>query len=189
MQTLKYEPYLDNELARFLLKRSLLNKKIGHFFFWHLKAEMNNPSISQRFGILLEAYCRGIGGHLKSLIRQVEALEKLTKLTDALKVKRDDHYKVSQTLTPTIISIRFLIFSSLQPTIGPNEISMRASETIRLRRCLAKFYFAFEWQSNTRFFSSWRLSNHGFCQTAIVARLEKSRSIRQFNAISVFYHI
>lgn len=29
VQTLKYEPYLDNELSRFLLKRSLLNKKIG----------------------------------------------------------------------------------------------------------------------------------------------------------------
>ena len=98
VQTLKYEPYLDNELARFLLKRSLLNKKIGHFFFWHLKAEMNNASISQRFGILLEAYCRGIGGHLKSLIRQVEALEKLTKLTDALKVKRDDPIKVNPPL-------------------------------------------------------------------------------------------
>lgn len=67
---------------------------VGHFFFWHLKAEMNNPSISLRFGILLEAYCRGIGGHLKGLIRQVEALEKLTKLTDALKVKRDDPLKV-----------------------------------------------------------------------------------------------
>ena len=96
VQTLKYEPYLDNELARFLLKRSLLNKKIGHFFFWHLKAEMNNPSISLRFGILLEAYCRGIGGHLKGLIRQVEALEKLTKLTDALRAKRDDPLKVKR---------------------------------------------------------------------------------------------
>lgn len=67
---------------------------VGHFFFWHLKAEMNNPSISLRFGILLEAYCRGIGGHLKDLNRQVEALEKLTKLTDALKVKRDEPLKV-----------------------------------------------------------------------------------------------
>lgn len=55
---------------------------------------MNNPSISLRFGILLEAYCRGIGGHLKGLIRQVEALDKLTKLTDALKEKRDDPLKV-----------------------------------------------------------------------------------------------
>lgn len=33
VQTLKYEPYLDNELARFLLKRSLLNKKIGKEIF------------------------------------------------------------------------------------------------------------------------------------------------------------
>jgi phosphatidylinositol-4,5-bisphosphate 3-kinase len=117
VQTLKYEPYLDNELSRFLLKRSLLNKKIGtkcdlnasfrfslnknlsldcvgHFFFWHLKSEMNNPSISLRFGILLEAYCRGIGGHLKGLLRQVEALDKLTKLTDVLKVKKDEPLKV-----------------------------------------------------------------------------------------------
>ena len=95
VQTLKYEPHLDNELARFLLKRSLLNKKIGHFFFWHLKAEMNNPSISLRFGVLLEAYCRGIGGHLKGLNREVEALDKLTKLTDVLKRKRDEPLKVS----------------------------------------------------------------------------------------------
>lgn len=42
----------------------------------------------------MEAYCRGIGGHLKDLNRQVEALEKLTKLTDALKVKRDEPLKV-----------------------------------------------------------------------------------------------
>jgi phosphatidylinositol-4,5-bisphosphate 3-kinase len=56
---------------------------------------MNNPSISLRFGILLEAYCRGIGGHLKGLLRQVEALDKLTKLTDVLKVKRDDPLKGS----------------------------------------------------------------------------------------------
>lgn len=56
---------------------------------------MNNPSISLRFGIILEAYCRGISGHLKGLIRQVEALDKLTKLTDALKVKKDDPLKVT----------------------------------------------------------------------------------------------
>jgi phosphatidylinositol-4,5-bisphosphate 3-kinase len=56
---------------------------------------MKNPSISLRFGILLEAYCRGIGGHLKGLLRQVEALiDKLTKLTDVLKVKKDEPLKV-----------------------------------------------------------------------------------------------
>ena len=36
-QVLRFEPYLDNPLTRFLLHRALLNIKIGHFFFWHLK--------------------------------------------------------------------------------------------------------------------------------------------------------
>ena len=36
-QALKFEPYLDNAISRFLLKRSLLNQRIGQQFFWHLK--------------------------------------------------------------------------------------------------------------------------------------------------------
>ena len=35
MQALKFEPYHDSPLARFLLKKALSNKKIGHFFFWY----------------------------------------------------------------------------------------------------------------------------------------------------------
>ena len=37
LQVLRFEPYLGNPLTRFLLHRALLNIKIGHFFFWHLK--------------------------------------------------------------------------------------------------------------------------------------------------------
>lgn len=37
LQVLKYEMYLDNPLARFLIKKALTNQRIGHFFFWHLK--------------------------------------------------------------------------------------------------------------------------------------------------------
>ena len=87
---------------------------------------MNNPSISLRFGILLEAYCRGIGGHLKGLIRQVEALEKLTKLTDALKVKRDDPLKVKSISCQykEVYSLLFFIFT------GSYEISLRVGISI-----------------------------------------------------------
>jgi len=85
VQTLKFEQYIDNPLTRFLLRRALMNRKIGHFFFWHLKSEMSSPVFSIRFGLLLEAFCRGLGPTLKEHIRQVEALEKLTKLTDSLK--------------------------------------------------------------------------------------------------------
>eukprot|EP00064_Thunnus_orientalis_P010026 superscaffoldBa00001322_g10052 len=89
-QVLKYEQYLDSPLARFLLKKALTNQKIGHFFFWHLKSEMHNKTVSQRFGLLLEAYCRACGMYLKHLSRQVEAMEKLINLTDILKQEKKD---------------------------------------------------------------------------------------------------
>lgn len=42
MQVLKYEPYHDSALARFLLLRALKSKyQVGHFFFWFLKSEMH----------------------------------------------------------------------------------------------------------------------------------------------------
>ncbi|XP_043377917.1 phosphatidylinositol 4,5-bisphosphate 3-kinase catalytic subunit alpha isoform isoform X3 [Chelonia mydas] len=95
VQVLKYEQYLDNLLVRFLLKKALTNQRIGHFFFWHLKSEMHNKNVSQRFGLLLESYCRACGMYLKHLSRQVEAMEKLINLTDILKQeKKDETQKV-----------------------------------------------------------------------------------------------
>lgn len=48
---------------------------------------MHQISIRLRFGLVLEAYCRGCGPYLKMLSQQVEALDKLTKLTDTLKTE------------------------------------------------------------------------------------------------------
>ncbi len=91
VQSLKYEPYINSPIAMFLLRRALKNRLIGHFFFWHLRSEISGKSwLDVRFGLILEAYCRGLCGHLKFLNKQVEALEKLTMLTDTLKEKRDD---------------------------------------------------------------------------------------------------
>uniref|UniRef100_A0A7N6B664 Phosphatidylinositol-4,5-bisphosphate 3-kinase n=1 Tax=Anabas testudineus TaxID=64144 RepID=A0A7N6B664_ANATE len=111
VQVLKYEQYLDNPLARFLLKKALTNQRIGHFFFWHLKSEMHNKTVSQRFGLLLEAYCRACGMYLKHLSRQVEAMEKLINLTDILKQeKKDETQKVrnvaAHTCTKRIICFK-----------------------------------------------------------------------------------
>ena len=63
-QVLKFEPYHDSALARFLLKKALQSKKIGHFFYWYLRSEMDLPEFNQRFGILLEAYLRGCGEYM-----------------------------------------------------------------------------------------------------------------------------
>ncbi|QQP35716.1 Uncharacterized protein FKW44_024011, partial [Caligus rogercresseyi] len=95
VQTLKYEPYLHNPLASLLVKRALLNRKIGHFFFWHLKSELQTSTqcLAIRFGLLLEGFCRGLDKDLKPLVKQVEAMEKLTKLTDSLKERMNESVK------------------------------------------------------------------------------------------------
>ena len=50
---------------------------------------MHQPNIRMRFGLILEAHCRGLGPYLDTLVKQVEAIEKLTKLTDALKEEKE----------------------------------------------------------------------------------------------------
>lgn len=93
VQTLKYEPYLNSPLSHLLLRRALLNRKIGHFFFWHLKSELQTQALIVRFGLLLEGFCRGLGPYLKDLNKQVEANDKLTKLTDSIKERYQDTIK------------------------------------------------------------------------------------------------
>ncbi|GBP26146.1 Phosphatidylinositol 4,5-bisphosphate 3-kinase catalytic subunit delta isoform [Eumeta japonica] len=77
VQALKHEPYLMCDLAVFLLNRALDNMKIGHFLFWHLRSEMHVAFVSIRFGLLLEAYCRGCQEHMPDLKRQINCLDKL----------------------------------------------------------------------------------------------------------------
>jgi phosphatidylinositol-4,5-bisphosphate 3-kinase len=48
---------------------------------------MNVPSVSVRFGLILEAYCHGSVHHLPALIRQVECLNKLQFLSEQVRLK------------------------------------------------------------------------------------------------------
>ncbi len=64
---------------------------------WLCRSEMHNKTVSRRFGLLLEAFCRACGMYLKHLNRQVEAMDKLVNLTDTLKQeKKDETQKVRQ---------------------------------------------------------------------------------------------
>ncbi|PIK40148.1 phosphatidylinositol 4,5-bisphosphate 3-kinase catalytic subunit beta isoform [Apostichopus japonicus] len=85
VQALKYESYLDCDLGLFLLRRALANQRIGHFLFWHLRAEMHQPATSTRFGLMLEAYCRGSIAHIKALSKQVESLSKMRTVNELIK--------------------------------------------------------------------------------------------------------
>ncbi|XP_072040805.1 phosphatidylinositol 4,5-bisphosphate 3-kinase catalytic subunit beta isoform-like isoform X2 [Amphiura filiformis] len=85
VQALKYETHLDCDLGNFLLTRAVQNQRIGHFFFWHLRAEMHVLSASTRFGLLLEAYCRCNIAHMRTLKKQVENLNKMASVNEVVK--------------------------------------------------------------------------------------------------------
>lgn len=72
---------------------------------------MHNKNVSQRFGLLLDSYCRACGMYLKHLSRQVEAMEKLINLTDILKQeKKDETQKVQLCMSQTRFKIVCFIF-------------------------------------------------------------------------------
>ncbi|KAK9873151.1 hypothetical protein WA026_021384 [Henosepilachna vigintioctopunctata] len=89
VQALKHELFLECDLIDFILKRALANQKIGHYLFWHLRSEMQVPSVSVRFGLILEAYCRGAQEHIGVLQHQLTYLEKLKKCTEVMRTRRD----------------------------------------------------------------------------------------------------
>jgi phosphatidylinositol-4,5-bisphosphate 3-kinase len=76
VQVIKYEPYHDSPLARFLVHRALQAKDIvGYPLFWHLRSEAHVPEISQRFLLLTETYLRGCGRvYRNTLVDQVRLL-------------------------------------------------------------------------------------------------------------------
>ncbi|KAI4893118.1 hypothetical protein NFI96_020627 [Prochilodus magdalenae] len=88
VQVLRYEPYYDCALTRFLLERAQSNRKIGHFLFWHLRqvSEIHMPAVSVQFALILEAYCRGCIPHIEVLKKQVEALSKLKAVNELIKL-------------------------------------------------------------------------------------------------------
>ena len=84
-QVLKHEPYHNSALARFLLRRAWSNPKIGHSFFWYLKAEMHLEDVAERYTILLDTYLRGCGPQLKELLKQNKVTLQLVRVAEKVK--------------------------------------------------------------------------------------------------------
>jgi phosphatidylinositol-4,5-bisphosphate 3-kinase len=112
VQVLKYEPYHDSPLARFLLRHALRSRLIGHTIFWLLKSEIHVEEISERYGLLMEAYLRGCGPHLKELKAQDEFLKKLvsvanhiknSKDSDRMKELKEQIIKINQSFPPKLV--------------------------------------------------------------------------------------
>ncbi|XP_026095869.1 phosphatidylinositol 4,5-bisphosphate 3-kinase catalytic subunit gamma isoform-like [Carassius auratus] len=97
VQAVKFEPYHDSALARFLLKRALRSQRIGHFLFWFLRSEIaQSMHYQQRYAVILEAYLRGCGeAMLQDFRKQVEITEALQKVTREIKQMSAEKYDVS----------------------------------------------------------------------------------------------
>lgn len=117
VQAIKHESYLYCDLVEFLLQRALNNQRIGHFLFWHLRSEIQVPSVQVRFSLILEAYLRSSREHISILMRQLICLEKLRlgseqvkkvgkekakhKLMEFLSKVKDDLKNVTSPLNPS----------------------------------------------------------------------------------------
>ncbi|XP_042195638.1 phosphatidylinositol 4,5-bisphosphate 3-kinase catalytic subunit gamma isoform [Callorhinchus milii] len=87
VQALKFEPYHDSALARFLIRCGLRSKRIGHFFFWYLRSEITgSPYFCDRFAVILEAYLLGCGkSMLDEFYKQVQVVESLHQVATDIK--------------------------------------------------------------------------------------------------------
>eukprot|EP01138_Halocafeteria_seosinensis_P015715 gb/GECG01016036.1/.p1 GENE.gb/GECG01016036.1/~~gb/GECG01016036.1/.p1 ORF type:complete len:1624 (+),score=179.59 gb/GECG01016036.1/:1-4872(+) len=82
-QVLKYEPFDDSALSRFLLRRALLRPRLlGHELYWYLHAELHNIDIARRFSMILDLYMRYCGSHRLVLGHQSYVIEKLYRISE-----------------------------------------------------------------------------------------------------------
>uniref|UniRef100_A0A8C4X608 phosphatidylinositol-4,5-bisphosphate 3-kinase n=1 Tax=Erpetoichthys calabaricus TaxID=27687 RepID=A0A8C4X608_ERPCA len=125
VQVLRYEPYYDCALTKFLLERAQANRRIGHFLFWHLRSEIHMPTVCIQFALILEAYCRCNIPHIEVLRRQVEALNKLKVVNELIKFGtiKNAKSKAKEAMLSCLKQTGFTeSLSSLPSPLNPNII-------------------------------------------------------------------
>ena len=88
---IKFEPFFDNALTRFLLRRSICNpEKVGHAFYWLLKSDLlANPSL-HRFEIILKYLLTSIGPYKNLLLQQEKFLNDLEDVVTSVNEPSDN---------------------------------------------------------------------------------------------------
>ncbi|GMT15182.1 hypothetical protein PFISCL1PPCAC_6479 [Pristionchus fissidentatus] len=130
IQALKQEQRCSSALSSLLLKRALQDYRIGQKLFWLLRSELSNledvfeKQIQYRLALLIEAYLRGNPEHLKIIVRQVDMVERLAKVSVAVKAYSDKDAatrRLREELKAQQSSLEF-IDSPLDPTSYLGEI-------------------------------------------------------------------
>lgn len=128
VQAIKHESYLYCDLVEFLLQRALNNQRIGHFLFWHLRSEIQVPSVQVRFSLILEAYLRSSKEHISILMRQLICLEKLRLGSEQVKKVGKDKAKHK------LIEFLHAVKADLKNITSPLNPSFRCKE-VRNEKC------------------------------------------------------
>lgn len=97
IQALKCEAWSYSPLSCLLLKKALCDYRIGHKLFWLLRAELANlkdtdgnvTEMYKRFALIIEAYLRGNDEHIRTVVKQVEMVDLLYKLSVLVKNIRE----------------------------------------------------------------------------------------------------
>ena len=74
---------------------------------------MHVPSVSVRFGLILEAYCRGNVEHLAPLVKQKEAILYMGKLAEIIKVSTVTSIVCCDTIISGIVMIKIVANSEI----------------------------------------------------------------------------
>eukprot|EP00494_Astrolonche_serrata_P006560 UN06584 len=89
VQCLKFELRHLSHLSQFLIRRALKNPyQIGHYLFWHLKAEFHELHHCERFGLMMEEYLLHAGGqvtpggHVRELVVQQNIIDRLCTIAE-----------------------------------------------------------------------------------------------------------
>lgn len=127
VQAMKHESYLHCDLVEFLLQRALNNQRIGHFLFWHLRSEIQVPSVQIRFALILEAYLKSSREHISILMRQMNCMEKLKQGSEI--VKKGGKEKGKQMLMDFLKSQH--VIADLSNVVSPLNPSLKC-KTVKI---------------------------------------------------------
>ena len=136
VQALKNESFLFNNLAQFLIKRSLCNQLVGHHLFWLLKSEMSDPELQIYFGLILESYCRGAPEHLMVLTKQMDSLNQMKRVNDCVRSdvsRRNDSREKLKEFLHDMLS-KNVIINSFTETVCPFNPRLNLNK-LKVEKC------------------------------------------------------
>lgn len=96
VQALKFEPYHNSALARFIIFRALFDcRVVGTSFFWVVQSELKNGVMLDRYTLMIEAFLRRCGPSYRGeFMAQMDLVNKLKQFAKTIQqtpsLKRND---------------------------------------------------------------------------------------------------